>query len=204
VTEVSSNGAPVNWQARIGYNGPLNATVGGLVPAAQVPFTVAQDPDQTFVRTDPTGTFKTDVVVPSGALFRTGIYEDAITPSNTDLDMFVYNGATQVGASADGDSNEEVTLRNTGAATLTLTVYIHGFSTGSAPSATGTLFNWVVGTVSAGNTTLSGIVSPASVGVQTHTATFSGLAPNTRYLGRVEYNDGTIALGRTLLSVRTP
>jgi subtilisin family serine protease len=203
-TEVSSNGSPVSWQARIGYNGPLNATVGGLVPATQTPFTVAQDPDQTFVRTDPTGTFKTDVVVAPGQVFRSGIYQDAITPNDTDLDMFVYNGATRVGASADGDSNEEVTLTNGGAAPVTLTVYIHGFSTGSLPSATGTLFTWTVGTVSAGNTTLSGIVSPASVGIQTHTASFSGLAPNTRYLGRVDYNDGTTALGRTLLSVRTP
>jgi hypothetical protein len=142
--------------------------------------------------------------VAPGAVFRTGIYEDAITPNGTDLDMFVYNGATQVGASADGDSNEEVTLRNGGAAPVTLSVYIHGFSTGSAPSASGTLFTWTVGTVSAGNTTLSGVVSPASVGIQTHTASFSGLAPNTRYLGRVDYNDGTNALGRTLLSVRTP
>jgi hypothetical protein len=202
-TEVSSNGSPVSWQVRIGYNGPLNATVGGLVPATQTAFTVAQDPDQTFVRTDPTGTFKTDVVVAPGAVFRTGIYEDALTPNDTDLDMFVYNGATQVGASADGDSNEEVTLRNGGVAPVTLTVYIHGFSTGSAPSASGTLFTWTVGTVSAGNTTLSGVVSPATVGIQTHTASFSGLAPNTRYLGRVDYNDGTNALGRTLLSVRT-
>ena len=203
-TEVSSNGSPVSWQARVGYNGPLNATVGGLLPATQTAFTVAQDPDQTFVRTDPTGTFKADVVVPSGSVFRAGIYEDALVPNDTDLDMFVYSGATRVGASADGDSNEEVTLTNGGANPVTLTVYIHGFSTGSLPSATGTLFTWTVGTVSAGNTTLSGIVSPASVGVQTHTATFSGLAANTRYLGRVDYNDGTNALGRTLLAVRTP
>ena len=202
-TEASSNGSPVSWQVRVGYNGPLNATVGGLVPATQTAFTVAQDPDQTFNRLDPTGTFSTNVVVPAGAVFRSTITEDAITPNGTDLDMFVFSGAAQVGASADGDSNEQVTLQNGGATPLTLTVYIHGFST-NGPSATGTLFTWTVGTTSAGNTTLSGIVSPASVGTQTHTATFSGLAANTRYLGRVEYNDGTAALGRTLLSVRTP
>ena len=202
-TEASSNGSPVSWQVRVGYNGPLNATVGGLVPAIQTAFTVAQDPDQTFNRLDPTGTFSTNVVVPAGAVFRSTITEDAIAPNGTDLDMFVFSGAAQVGASADGDSNEEVTLRNGGANPLTLTVYIHGFST-NGPSATGTLFTWTVGTASAGNTTISGIVSPATVGTQTHTAAFSGLAANTRYLGRVEYNDGTAALGRTLLSVRTP
>jgi hypothetical protein len=37
-----------------------------------------------------------------------------------------------------------------------------------------------------------------------HTATFSGLAPNTRYLGRIDYDGGTAVLGRTLLSIRTP
>jgi subtilisin family serine protease len=202
-TEASSNGSPASWQVRVGYNGPLNATVGGLVPATQTAFTVAQDPDQTFNRLDPTGTFSTNVVVPAGAVFRSTITEDAITPGGTDLDMFVFSGAAQVGASADGDSNEEVTLRNGGANPLTLTVYVHGFST-NGPSATGTLFTWAVGTASAGNVALSGVVSPATVGIQTHTATFSGLAPNTRYLGRVDYNDGTTALGRTLLSVRTP
>jgi hypothetical protein len=82
-------------------------------------------------------------------------------------------------------------------------VYVHGWSTGSAPQATGTLFTWVVGG-DAGNTTISG-VGPASIGVaQTHTATFSGLAAGTRYLGEVRYGDGATTIGRTLLSVRTP
>ena len=51
--------------------------------------------------------------------------------------------------------------------------------------------------------TVSG-VGPATVGTQTHTATFSGLAPTTRYLGRVDYSDGTATIARTLLNVRTP
>ena len=201
--EASSNGSPVSWQVRVGYNGPLSATVGGLVPATATAFTVNEDPDQTFVRTDPTGTFSIPVSVPAGSLFRTGIYEDALTPTGTDLDMYVYEGTALRAQSADGDSNEEVTLAPSTAA-RTLTVYVHGFDTGSLPAATGTLFAWVVGTTPAGNTTLSGIVSPATIGTQTHTATFNGLAANTRYLGRVEYTDGTNALGRTLLSIRTP
>ena len=120
----------------MGFNGPLSASVGGLVPATATPFTVQEDTDETFVRTDPTGTYSQNVTVPAGAVFRAGIYEDAISPDDTDLDMFVYNGATQLGSSADGDSNEEVTLAPTGA-DRTLTVYIHGFSTGSAPGCHG-------------------------------------------------------------------
>jgi subtilisin family serine protease len=198
--EVFSNGSPVSWQVNVGYTGVLAATVAGLVPATQTSWTVAQDPDQTFVRTDPTGTFAHTVVVPPNSLFRAGIYEDAITPTGTDLDLFVYNGATAVGSSADGDSNEEVTLRTTTSA-LTLTVYVHGWST-NGPSASGTLFTWVANSP-AGNVAISG-VQPATPGLQTHTATFSGLAAGTRYLGEVRYSNGTAQVGQTILSVRTP
>jgi hypothetical protein len=202
--EVTSDGSDVSWQVTPGYNGTLSATVGGLVPATEDPFTVDQDPDQTFDPADPTGTESFDVLVPNGATFRAGFYEDAITPGDTDLDLYVFRGATFVAQSADGDSNEEVTTRNTTGADATYTVYVHGWSTGSAPQATGTLFTWVVGAADAGNVTLSG-VGPASTGVsQTHTAAFSGLDPATRYLGEVRYSDGSSTIGRTMLSVRTP
>lgn len=200
-TEVFSTGAPVSWQVKTGYVGSLAATVGGLVPATKTPWTVAQDPDQDFDPADATGTFKFDLAVASGSVLRAGIYEDAITPSGTDLDLFVYRGETLVGARWDNDSSEEVTVTNTSTA-ATYSVYVHGFDT-KGPSATGTLFTWVVGTTPAGNVTVSG-VNPATVGTQTHTATFSGLAPATRYLGRVDYSDGTVTIARTLLNVRTP
>jgi hypothetical protein len=199
--EVTSNGSPVSWQVKTGYVGTLTASVGGLVAATQTPWTVLQDPDQTFAPADPTGTFKFDVVVPSGSVFRAGIYEDAIAPTGTDLDLYIYRGATLVGASSDGDSNEEATVTNN-AATATYSVYVHGWLT-NGPSASGTLFSWVVGTADAGNTAITG-VEPATVGTQTHTATFSGLAAGTRYLGRVDYGDGTATVARTLLAVRTP
>ena len=206
--EVTSTGSPVSWKVNVGYNGPLSAGVGGLVAATQTPWTVAQDPDQTFSQPDPTGTFEYATTVAAGAVFRAGIYEDAILPTGTDLDLFVYRCPTPatcsaVGSSADGDSNEEVTTVNTAATPVQYRVYVHGWDTGG-PSASGTLFTWAVGTTDAGNTTISGVTSPASVGQQTHTATFSGLAGGTRYLGRVDYSNGSTAIGRTLVSVRTP
>jgi len=36
-----------------------------------------------------------------------------------------------------------------------------------------------------------------------YTATFSGLTAGTRYLGAVDYSDGTAIIGRTFLAVRT-
>jgi hypothetical protein len=201
--EVTSNGSPVNWQVKTGYAGTFAASVRGLLPATQTPWTISQDPDQTFDPAVTTGTFSFVVNVPADSLFRSGIYEDAITPTGTDLDMFVYNGTTRVGSSADGDSNEQVTLR-TGASAVSLTVYIHGYDT-NGPSANGTLFTWAVPNSSNSNTTLSGVTTPSTTGgVQTHTATFSGLTPNTRYLGQVDYNNGTSVIGQTILNVRTP
>jgi subtilisin family serine protease len=199
--EATSTGSPVSWQVKTGYEGTLTATVGGLVPATTTPWTVVEDSDQSFDPAVAEGTFKYEVSVPAGSVLRAGIYEDAITPAGTDLDLYVYRGSTIVGASSDEDSNEEATVTNT-STTATYTVYVHGFET-NGPSATGTLFTWVVGTSPAGNVTLTG-VGPATIGTQTHTATFSGLAAATRYLGRVDYSDGTATLGRTLLSVRTP
>jgi subtilisin family serine protease len=200
--EVTSDGSPVSWEVKTGYAGTLAATVGGLVPATTTPWTVAEDSDQDFDPAVAEGTFKYDVSVPGGSVLRAAISEDAIMPATgTDLDLYVYRGSALVAFSADNDSDETATATNTSTA-ATYSVYVHGFET-NGPSATGTLFTWVVGSTPAGNVTLSG-VGPAAVGTQTHTATFSGLAPATRYLGRVDYSDGSAFLARTLLAVRTP
>ena len=93
-----------------------------------------------------------------------------------------------MGSSADGDSNEEVNFTSSGgfAAPIALTVYIHGYDTGAAPSATGTLFQWAVGTADAGNTTLA--ITPAGPttigGTKTVTATFTGLLAGDALHGR--------------------
>ena len=193
--EVSSNGSPVSWQVTAGYTGTLTASVRGLVPAVTNAFTIAAGRDVRSPRS----------AVPAGETFRAGIYEDAITPTGTDLDLYLFRcapGCTQIAQAADGDSNEEVTVVNTGAA-ATYVVLIDGFDT-NGPSANVTLFRWTLGSTNAGNTTVSG-VGPAVTGVtQTHTATFNGLAAATRYFGAVEYSDGTSSVGRTYMSVKTP
>jgi subtilisin family serine protease len=198
--EVFSTGSgPVSWQVKTGYTGALTASVRGLVAATETPWTIADDPNDSFDVNDPTGTFKFDVTVPAGAILRTGVYEDAITPTGTDLDLYVYRNGALVGSESDGDSNEDATLTNT-STTGVYSVYVHGFAT-NGPSATGRLFTWVIGSANEGNTTISG-VGPATVGTQTHTATFSGLVAGKRYLGRVDYGDGTAALAQTFLNVR--
>ena len=201
--EVTGTGGPLTWTAKMGYDGTLNTVARGPVPATATTFTLAQDPDATFDPAVATGTFKKDVVVSPGGIFRAGIYEDAITPTGTDLDLYVYSGSSLVGISADGDSNEEVTLRYTGATPLTLTVYVHGWST-NGPSAQVTLFDWVANAATGAMT-----VAPATTAVTTgstvsFTATFTGLAAATRYFGAVDYSNGTSRIGQTYVSVKTP
>jgi hypothetical protein len=200
---VSGNGsAPLTWSAKTGYDGTLNAVARGLVPATATTFTLLQDPDATFVQADPTGTFKKDVVVPAGGIFRAGIYEDAITPTGTDLDLYVYLGTSLVGVSADGDSNEEVTLR-VGATPRTFSVYVHGWST-NGPSANVTLFDWVAPNAAGGMTVAPATATATTGGTVNYTATLGTLTPATRYFGAVDYDNGTARIGQTYVSVKTP
>ena len=84
------------WHLLLGQDRLLrhaNFAARGLVAATTFAETVAQDPDQTFDPSDPTGTIHEDIVVPAGLkLFRAGIDEGFITPSGTDLDVYVYRG----------------------------------------------------------------------------------------------------------------
>ena len=210
-TEVTFNTStgPSSWDVKTGYAGTLNATIRGLVPATGTAYTVTQDPDQNWTGCgDTANTFVRNTTIPAGTTrYRVGIYEDAITPSGTDLDLFVCTGATLVGVSADGDSNEEVNFTSTAgfASNIAITVYVHGFAT-NGPSASGTLFEWAVGTADAGNTTLA--ITPAGPttvgGTKTVTANFSGLIAATRYMGVVRYDDGGSTIGQTILRVNRP
>jgi len=121
-------------------------------------------------------------------LFRVGIDEGFITPSGTDLDVYVYRGGSRVGQSTDGDSNEMVTFTNPPAGTYT--VYVHGFNT-VGPSANFTLFSWQPGAASAGNMTVPGPVAATIGGSVPVNLSFTGLVGGTWYLGQTVYNDGT-------------
>jgi hypothetical protein len=201
--EVTSTGAPVSWQVKPGYTGTLNAPVRGLLAATKTEFTVQQDPNSSFNRNDPEN-YSQNFVLPGNSVLRVATFNADMDTPGTDLDLYLFLGTTQLAVSGGPDSNEMITIRNTGAGAATLTLFVHGFGT-NGPSATGDLSSWILGPPpGAGNMAITGVV-PAQTGVvQTHTATFTGLAPGTRYLGQVDYNNGTTVVGRTLVSVNTP
>ena len=198
--EVTGTSSGITYDVKTGYAGTLNFAARGLVPATTFPETVAQDPDQIFNPADPTGTVHEDIVVPAGLkLLRVGIDEGFITPSGTDLDVYVYRGGVRVGQSADGDSNEMVTFTNPPAGTYT--VYVHGFNT-NGPSASLTLFSWQLTSASAGNMTVPGPVATTTGGTVPVNLSFTGLANGTWYFGQTIYNDGTNDIGSTIVNVK--
>jgi hypothetical protein len=198
--EVTGSPSGISYTVKTGYAGMLNFAARGLVAATATSESVAQDPDQTFDPTVTTGTFSKTIAVPAGLkLFRVGIDESSITPSGTDLDVYVYVGTTRVGQASDGDSNEMVTFVDPPAGNYT--VYVHGFNTVN-PTANFTLYDWQLGTTNAGNMNVPGPVSVTTGGTVPVNLSFTGLAAGTWYLGQVVYNDGTSDIGTTIVNVK--
>ncbi len=175
-----------SYNVTFGYNGSFTATPRGLVPAV------------TFADTINTGeAFTYDVVVPAGTTYaRFALFNSETTAP--DLDLLVYRGATLVGQSAGGTSDEAVSFVNPTAATYT--VLVDGFDTGGGP-APFTLFAWVLGSADAGNMTVSAPATAVLGQSGTVSLSFSGLTSGVKYLGSVVYGGSTGMPNPTIVRV---
>lgn len=184
--EVSGNGDPMSYDVTFGFTGPFSVTTRGLVAA------------QTFPGSINNGELLCEsVVVPAGTTYaRFSLFNESTAPADSDLDLYAFRGATQVGVSGGGESDEEINLVNPVADTYD--VCVDGFATGN-PS-TYTLFAWVLGSTDAGNMTATAPATATLGATGQIDLTFSGLAPATRYLGAVDYSSG----GFTVVRVDTP
>jgi subtilisin family serine protease len=205
----------LEYQVRFGYSGTFTADPRGLIAATKTPATVSDDPTNNFDTDNPNanqGITVHDVVVPADtryARFSTfNAYTNATPPATHDLDMYVYRvtatGLSLVGSSGGGTADEEVNLTDPPAATYK--VYVHGWQTIGGGTASYTLFNWSVGNTSAGNFTVTEpatAVSGTTGTVTINWGTPAALTAGTRYLGFVQYGDGTLEIGRTVVNVRT-
>jgi hypothetical protein len=201
--QVNGTGGPINYNVTFGYSGSFSATPRGLVPAATVTGTVADDPaDGACSLTVAPDKDNIPVVVPAGTTYARFALFDEFTDGNDDIDLCVFNaGGTLVGTSTSGTSAEEVNLVNPAAGTYTAVV--HGWGT-DGPDANYTFFNWVLGGASAGNMT---VTAPASAVIGTTgeiNLTFSGLGPATKYLGSVAYAGSPNMPNPTIVRVDTP
>ena len=171
-----------------GFSGTLSTSVKGLA-AGQV---------QTVPTPKPTDTTAT-VVIPAGTTVARFATYDADYPAGTDVDITVTRGGVAVGTSAGGTAEESVTLTSPVAATYTVTI---DYFDGAPATLPVKLVSYAVPSTAVGNLT----VSPASQAVTggqpvTFQLVTSGLAAGTRYLGRVDFSDGTTDVARTLVNV---
>ncbi len=169
-TQVSGTGSPISYNVSFGYTGAFTAAARGLVPAAVTPGTVADDPTDGSCSLSSPNAQLISVTVPAGTTYARFSLFDADVNPGTDLDMCVYSGTNQVGASGSGTSAEEVNLLNPAAGSYTVVVQGWGVA-GSSPFK---LHTWLLDSTVAGNMT---VTAPAAavVGPATITLNFSGL-----------------------------
>jgi subtilisin family serine protease len=182
--EVSGSGGPISYPVTFGYSGPFAAAARGLIPAATTDGTVADDPGNSFSVSGP-GVVAIPVTIAAGTTYaRFSLFDANVSPAS-DIDLYVYKGATRVGASGGGTSAEEVNLVNP-AAGSDYVVYVHGF--GVPGTATFRLFSWLLGSAATGNMVVSAPPTATLGASGTISLTFSGLTGGTKYLGSVAYS----------------
>ena len=207
----SGTGASGSQQLSLtaGYDGTLNTSVQGLAQSTVTPATlddaVAFNPNAPAISSS---TERVDTTIPAGTvLARFATYAEDY-PAGTDVDVYLYRvntggTLTLVAQSAGGSATESVTLSNP-VAGRTYAMFINAFDVpgGGTISAKPNVF--LVPNTDAGNLT----ATPASQSVTlgnpaTVTLNWSGLASG-RYLGLVNYDDGTGPIGSTLVSITSP
>lgn len=175
-----------------GYDGALQVTPLGLVPAQRQAGQVTHKATQCF-----------PVSVPAATRYaRFALFDsDTSGAGADDLDLQVYQGDQLVGSSGSSSSDEEVTLSEPAAGQYRACVL--GYAV-QGDSSRFTLSSWVVapstgeGTLRAAGPSKIAIGGTASVGLGWSTST------GRRYLGAVLFKDGRGAVvGSTLLSIDT-
>jgi hypothetical protein len=189
-----------------GFSGTLTATGAGLVGSTQTHLSLVADPAIDFDPGAPQETVETKAVavtVPAGTkLARVGTF-DADVPAGTDIDLFAYRVGeggelTPAGQSAGSTATESITLGQPG----DYLVFVELFAAATTDPLDVVHHGWAVGPGNAGNFS----VTPSSQAVTTGqsatvTVGWSGLDAGRRYLGVVEYGDGSQTVGSTVVSV---
>ena len=198
--QVSGTGGPISYNVAFGYNGTFTATPRGLVPATVTPGTVADDPTNGACSLTSPNAQLIPVSVPAGTTYaRFSLFDEDVN-AGTDMDLCVFQGTTLVGNSGSGTSAEEVNLLTPAAGAYTAVV--HGWGVvGSSPFK---LHTWLLDGTDAGNMTVSAPGSATLGETGTIGLTFTGLAPETRYLGSVVYGGAAGMPNPTIVRVDMP
>lgn len=193
-----------------GYDGSYVAGVHGLNrPLIQNRF-VDNDPTKTFTRRSNNGVTEHAIEVPADQLFLRFSLFDALTDGDDDLDMYVYycgidgSFCNKIGESGETTSEEEFNLFNPAAGIYG--VYIHGFEADPINGGEGAnydLFGWSIGIIDdKGNMSASGPAFVSSGTTSDITVNWSGLFPDTLYLGGISHNTPQGLPELTIVTIR--
>ena len=199
----------VNFDVEFGYSGGYSPQVHGLNLPLILNGFVDNDPTKTFTFRTDTGVTQHVISVPANQLYARFALFDALTDGDDDLDMYVYycgtSGAscTKLGESGEPSSQERFDVYRP--AEGLYAVLVHGFETDEVqggPGANYQLLGWAIGvTDDKGNMSARGpaFVNAGTTG--TVTVDWSGLGPNTIYLGGISHNTPQGLSGLTLLTI---
>jgi hypothetical protein len=189
--------------ARAAFSGTATAAVRGLDAAdVRVKRLVGNDGGFNLLAPAESPTVqKVSITLPAGASLARVATFDADYPEDTDLDMYMYTGGTadlldfSLGATAE----ESFTLTEPG----TYDVYVVSFSLApGVPEQDAFTHLFVVGD-EVGNLTVNPASQPVTMGQQIEfTAAWNGLTAGTRYLGVIDWGDGSTTVGRTTITAR--
>jgi subtilisin family serine protease len=206
----ASGSLPLSLTA--GYNGTLNTSVQGLAKSAVTSAPLVQDSAHPFNTAAPAtsdATTRVDVTIPSGAALARWATFAADYPAGTDVDIFLYRVGTGgtltfAGQSSGGTASESLTLRNP-VAGRTYALFTNVFDAGGEGNQVTVMPNiFLVPNTDSGNMTATPTSQSVTLGnPATVTLNWSGLASG-RWLGLVNYSDGTNAIGSTTVSVTSP
>lgn len=205
-SEVSGSGASgsQDLSLKAGYNGTLTTSVQGLAQSSETDLPLVVDGAHPFNTNAPAtsdATGEVDVTIPAGTpLARFATFGDDY-PAGTDIDIYVYKNdggvLTEVGQSSGSTASESVTLGNPSGDYV---MFVNAFAApGGSVTAKANVF--VVPDADAGNLTATPTSQSVTLGgPATVTLNWSGLAAG-RYLGIVNFGDGTSTIGSTLVSI---
>ena len=206
----------LSFDITFGYAGAYTAGTHGLAPANTQVGNVGDDPNNDFGTALGTCDFSSypslpfpctgitwhQVTVPAGSAYLRVSLFDAYTDGADDLDLYVYDsGLNFVGGSGSGTSAEQVDVLLPG--DTTYYVAVHGWQT-DGTDANYTLFDWTFGLVDdRGNMVVTAPGAATLGATETIIVDWTGLDPDTKYLGAVSHSDGSGLLGLTLVNIST-
>jgi len=209
--EVGSFGGSgtLSFPVEIGYDGPYAPRVHGLRLPLVISGYVEDDPSKTFTPREGNGvSAHVYSVPPEQAYLRFALFDEH-TDGEDDLDLYIYYcpdnvNCVKIGESGGDTSSEQFSVVLPGAGTYV--AFVHGFETDNVAGGPGAFYDiaaWQFGLVDdQGNMSVS---APPLVSAGTTvdvTVNWSGLLPNTIYLGGISHNTPQGLVGITVISIR--